>query len=163
MTIAEQMIQELTHEAGMTRRLIARIPADTFGFSPGHGLRTVEWNARHLADIVGWVPWTVNESGLDLARFDTEQDAAFARMTDVPAVLRQFDENLARSLASLEGVSDARLAEPWSMRAGEQVLWTMTKRESLRKWVFTHSAHHRGVLSTMLRLAGVEHGSIYEE
>ena len=54
-------------------------------------------------------------------------------------------------------------AEPWTMRHGETVYFTIEKGDCLRKWVFTHTAHHRGILSVVMRLAGVEHGSIYEE
>ncbi|MGL4553307.1 MAG: DinB family protein [Gemmataceae bacterium] len=38
----------------------------------------------------------------------------------------------------------------------------MKKGDCLRKWVFSHTAHHRGILSAYLRLAGVPHTSIYE-
>ena len=163
MTIAQLMIPELKREAEMTRRLLARVPADKLAFTPGHGLHTVGWNASHLAEIVGWVPMIVNAPGLDLAAVDAEQSAAAARSNDLAALLKTFDANLVNSLAALEGVSDARMDEPWTMSMGGQELFTMKKGDCLRKWVFTHTAHHRGILSALLRLAGVPHGSIYEE
>lgn len=160
MTIAQLMIPELKAEAEMTRRLLARIPNDKLAFSPGKGIKTIAWNAAHLAEIVGWVPWTLDGDGLDLAQFEGQK---LVDPTDIAAVLKTFDENLAKSLKSLEGVSDAKMAEPWTMRHGETVYFTIEKGVCLRKWVFTHTAHHRGILSVLLRLAGVEHGSIYEE
>ncbi len=163
MTIAELMIPELKREAETTRRLLARIPADKLGFTPGAGLHTVGWNASHLAEIVGWVSGIVRESGLDLAAVDAEQQAAAARFADLAALLKQFDDNLAQSLVALEGVDDATMDEPWTMRMGAHEIFTMKKGDCLRKWVFTHTAHHRGILSASLRLAGVKHGSIYEE
>ena len=164
MTIAEQMIPELKSEAVMTRKLLARVPQDKLSFTPGHGVHTIGWNASHLTDIVGWVPMIVNEPGLDLATMDPkEREAGIARSKDIAAALKQFDDNLAKSIAALQGVSDATMAQTWTMRAGPQEILTMKKGDCLRKWIFTHTAHHRAVLSTLLRLAGVEHGSIYEE
>ena len=163
MTIAELMIPELKAEAAMTRRLLSRIPADKLEFSPGGGLHTVGWNASHLTEIVGWVEGIVHVDFLDLAAVDAEQQAASRKATEIAALLKQFDANLAQSVKALEGVTDAKMAEPWTMNMGGQELWTMPKGDTLRKWVFTHTAHHRGILFAGLKLAGVELGSIYEE
>ena len=162
-TIAALMIPELKNEAEMTRKLLAKIPPDQLGFTPGHGLHTVGWNASHLAEIVGWVPGMVDVPGMDLGEYDAEAAAAAVREATVPGLLETFDANLAKSVAALESADDATMAGPWSMSMNGQVFWTMPKGDVIRKWVFTHTAHHRGVLSTLLRLAGVEHGSIYEE
>jgi uncharacterized damage-inducible protein DinB len=160
MTIAQLMIPELKREAAMTRKLIALIPADKLDFSPGGGLHTIGWNASHLAEIAGWVPDIVNAPELDWAALDAEQQAAIEARSR--ALLERFDANLARSLAALEGVPDATMDEPWTRRMGDQILLTMRKGDCLRKWIFTHTAHHRGILSASLRLAGVKHASVYE-
>lgn len=154
------MIPELKREAEMTRRLVARIPNDKLSFTPGQGIHTIGWNASHLVEIVGWVEGILNDPGLDLAQFEGTPPVDPA---GVPALLKTFDANLAQSLKALEGVSDAKMAEPWTMRNGETIYFTIEKGDCLRKWVFTHTAHHRGILSVLLRLSGVEHGSIYEE
>ena len=161
MTIAEQMSGELQAEAAMTRRLLSRISPDKLGFSPGGGLHTVGWNAAHLAEIVGWVPDTLERDGIDFAEVD--EDPGKAPEDDLDAILARFDANLAKSLASLGGVADATMAEPWTARMNGHDLFTSPKGDVLRKWLFVHTGHHRGILSATLRLAGVEHGSIYEE
>ena len=162
-TIAQLMLPELKSEAAMTRSLLAKVPQGQMDFSPGHGLHTIGWNASHLADIVGWVPGTLDEPGMDLADFDPAEAAAAVKAATPQSVLNSFDENLAKAVAALESADDAQMAEPWSMKMNGQTLWTMPKADVLRKWVFSHTAHHRGVLSTLLRLAGVEHTSVYEE
>ncbi len=63
----------------------------------------------------------------------------------------------------MKGVPDSVMDEPWSLKMGGQVLFTMAKGECLRKWVFSHTAHHRGILTVYLRLAGVQFPSVYEE
>lgn len=158
MLISELMAPELAAEMAMTRKLIARIPDDKLGWKPSEGLHTIGWNANHLANIAGWVPGIVGQSELDLASAGESAEAA-----DVKSLLAIFDDNLAKSLAALKGVPDAVMAEPWSLKMGGQTLFTMKKGDCLRKWVFGHTAHHRGILSVYLRMAGVQVPSIYEE
>lgn len=160
MTITQYLAQQLQAEAKMTRALLAVVPNDKLSFTPGHGLHTIAWNAAHLAEILSWVDGTLNQDGLDMASFDGPPPA---EPTDIAGVLKTFDAHLAQAIKVLEIASDAKLAEPWTMRHGDQVWFTIPKGDCLHKWVFTHTAHHRAVLSTQLRLAGVAHGSIYEQ
>jgi len=53
--------------------------------------------------------------------------------------------------------------EPWSLKMGVQTLITMNKGDCIRKWVFSHLAHHRGILSIYIRVAGLQIPSVYEE
>lgn len=160
MTIAEQMAAELAREAAVTRGLLARVPDDKRDWSPGAGLHTVGWNADHLAEIVGWVPGIVGASELDIAPPDAPPPPPPPAGAD--ALLARFDAGLAASLAALRGVPDAVMDEPWTMKMGGHVLFTVPKGECLRTWVFSHTAHHRGILSAYLRLAGVPHASVFE-
>jgi uncharacterized damage-inducible protein DinB len=162
MLISELMIPEFTSEAAMTRRLLERIPADKLGWTPKEGLHTIGWNASHLVEIVSWVPATLTQSEIDMAPVGGEPYVT-PEVKDVPSLLSLFDSNVKKSLAALKGVSDAVMAEPWSLKMGGQTLFTISKNDCLRKWVFSHTAHHRGILSTYLKLAGVQFSSLYEE
>jgi uncharacterized damage-inducible protein DinB len=162
MLISELMIPELAAEAAMTRRLLARVPADKLNWKPPADLHTIGWNASHLVEIVGWVPGIVALSEFDIAPVGGEA-AVTAEATDVTKLLAKFDESLAQALASLQGAPDAVMAEPWSLKFGGHTIFTMPKGDCLRKWVFTHTAHHRGILSVYLRMAGQPAPSLYEE
>jgi len=50
-----------------------------------------------------------------------------------------------------------------SLKMGGQVIFTMKKGDCIRKWILGHTAHHRGILTVYLRLAGIQFPSIYEE
>ncbi len=162
MLISVQMIPELAAEAVMTRRLLARLPAEKLNWQPNAELHTIGWNASHLVEILGWVPGIVGASEFDIAPPDGAATVT-TEATDVAQLLAKFDEYLAAALASLQGVSDEVMAEPWSLKAGGHTIFTMLKGDCLRKWVFTHTAHHRGILSAYLRMAGVRCPSLYEE
>ncbi|VTR98817.1 Uncharacterized protein OS=Blastopirellula marina DSM 3645 GN=DSM3645_09907 PE=4 SV=1: DinB_2 [Gemmata massiliana] len=161
MLISELMVPEFTREMAVTRKLLARVPDDKLDWSPGSGLRTIGWNASHLAEIAGWGPILLQQPELDIAPPGGEAVPPPTKK-NVAQLLQHFDANLAGSLAALKGTPDAVMAETWTMKAGGQVLFTMTKGDCLRKWVFSHTAHHRGILSVYLRMAGVPHDSIYE-
>lgn len=161
MLISELMRTELAREMAVTRKLLAMVPDDKTDWSPGSGLQTIGWNASHLAEIAGWLPGILSEPELDIAPPGSEALPPPAKKT-VAELLTHFDANVAGTLAALKGVPDAVMAEPWTMKAGGQLLFTMTKGDCLRKWVFSHTAHHRGILSAYLRMAGVPHDSLYE-
>ncbi len=162
MQIAELMTPELAAEMAMTRRLLAKIPDDKLGWKPAEGLHTIGWNAGHLAEIAGWVPVIVGQDELDIAPVGGPAYVP-PTITSTGQVLETFDANLAKSLAALKGVSDATMGETWTMKAGGQTILAMKKGDCLRKWVFSHNSHHRGILSVYLRMAGVQHTSLFEE
>jgi uncharacterized damage-inducible protein DinB len=162
MLISESMAEELAGEAAMTRKLLARIPDERLKWQPADNLHTISWNASHLVEIVGWVPGILSHSEFDIAPVG-EQPYVTPEATSTRRLLETFDASLAVALRALPGVADAVMDEPWSLKMGGQVLFTMKKGACLRKWVFSHSAHHRGILTAYLRFAGVQFPSIYEE
>ena len=162
MLISELMAAELPAEMAMTRSLLARIPTDLLDWKPGAGLQTIGWNAIHLVEISGWVPGIIEQCEWDVAPIGVPP---YERpvVTQASQLLEMFDENASKAMAALHGIPDSRMLEPWSLKMGGQVLFTMPKGDCLRKWVFSHSAHHRGILSVYLKLAGVQFSSVYEE
>ena len=162
MLISELMAAELPIEASMTRRLLARIPDEKLEWKPPGELHSIGWNANHLVEILGWVPGIVGQSEWDIAPVGEEPYVAPA-VKHVNELLDMFDVANRTATDALRGVFDSVMDEPWSLKMGGQILFTMQKGDCIRKWVFSHSAHHRGILSSYLRMAGLQFPSIYEE
>ncbi len=162
MTISEGMATELASEMAMTRNLLARIPDQKLGWQPTDELHTIGWNAAHLVEIVGWVPGLLDQDAFDIAPVDGPAYVT-PEATQTHQLLEAFDAHAASAIAALQAVADGVMEESWSLKMGGQTLFTMKKGDCLRKWVFSHSAHHRGILSVYLRMAGVPMPSIYEE
>lgn len=163
MLISELMIPDFTAEMAMTRKLLERVPDDKLDWKPAEGgLHSIGWNASHLTDITGWVHGIIHASELDIAAGG--DGATFTpEGTKVDVLLKKFDENVQQSIAAFNGVPDSVMDEPWSLKMGSHTIFTMKKGDCLRKWVFGHTAHHRGILSAYLRMVGVPFSSIYEE
>jgi uncharacterized damage-inducible protein DinB len=111
---------------------------------------------------MGWVPGIITQSEFDIAPVDGEPYIA-PEVTLASQLLVAFDKSCEAVIDSLAGVPDSVMHEPWSLKMGGQILFTMNKGDCIRKWVFSHSAHHRGILSAYLRMAGLQFPSIYEE
>ena len=162
MLISELMTAEFPNETAMTRNLLARIPDEKLEWKPPGELHSIAWNANHLVEILGWVPGIVGQSEWDIAPVGEEPYVAQA-VKQSSQLLDMFDAASKTAVDALQGIPDSVMDEPWSLKMGGQILFTMNKGDCIRKWVFSHSAHHRGILSVYLRMAGVQFPSIYEE
>ncbi len=161
MLISEWMASELTSEMSMTRSLLARVSDDKLPWQPPGQLNSIAWNAAHLVEIVCWVPGILKQSEWNIAPVGGPAYVA-PTVTQASQLLDMFDCYSQNAIDALRGVSDSVMDEPWSLKMGGQILFTMKKGDCLRKWVFSHSAHHRGILSVYLRMAGLKFSSIYE-
>ena len=71
-----------------------------------------------------------------------------------------FDRLVAEAREALQEVTGARLEEPWQLRMGEQVLFTLPRGEVVRQHL-NHFCHHRGQLTVYARLVDVPLPSLY--
>lgn len=161
MSLAQIMLPEFDVEMDKTRRVLEAIPVDKIDWQPNEGLHTIGWNANHIADAVGWTKLIVEQSEFDIAPIDGPKEQVPAE-SDPAKILATFDANLAAARPALAGCPDEVMAQPWSLKAGGEVLFTVTKGECLRTWVLNHCVHHRAILSVYLRMCGVELTPVYD-
>ena len=155
MNIAQSLKPELNHEAGVTRKVLERIPADKFGWKPHDKSMTFGRLASHVAEIPGWGDAIINQDELDITGFQPYE----AKSTE--EMLKLFDDNIAKTMNALESVSDETLANNWKMVMGGQVLIEMSKIAVLRRWVLNHMIHHRAQLTVYLRENEIPVPAIY--
>lgn len=155
--IASALIGEIEQEAAVTRSCLERIPPEKFDWKPHEKSMTFGRLASHVAEMFGWTPASVQQSELDFAKMDYKPfDPATA------ADLVEFlDKNVAEAVDALRSTSDEQFMEPWTMRNGEKVYFTMPKATVMRSIVMNHIVHHRGQLSVYLRLNDIPVPSIY--
>jgi uncharacterized damage-inducible protein DinB len=72
-----------------------------------------------------------------------------------------FQLHLDKAIADLNNMSDEDFDKPWTVRRGEQVMFSLPKKVSMRGWAFNHLVHHRGQLSVYLRLLDVPVPGMY--
>src|SRR5688572_15060847 len=154
MPIAGELLKEFDEEMKTTRRVLERVPGDKLEWKP----HPKSFSLAHLAQLVSWMPgWITNaltETSLDLARagkYSVEQPAA---------LLAGFDRNVTDARATIAASKDADYQVNWSLKHGDQVFFTMTRKEVIRQTI-SHLSHHRGQLTVYLRMLDVPVPSIY--
>jgi uncharacterized damage-inducible protein DinB len=147
-------LQEFDKEMALTRKLLERVPTEKGRWKP----HEKSFALGHLTQLISWMPeWitnTLQESHIDLAT------AAGYSFEPTEALLRVFDRNVQQARGALGSVVGPTLHEPWSLRHGEQVLFTAPRGDVVREHL-NHLIHHRGQLTVYLRLVDVPLPSIY--
>ncbi len=161
MTFAAQHFADFDDEMARTRIVLSAIPAEIMDWLPAEGMRSIGWNANHLAEIVGWTTDILSHDEFDVAPIDGPAYET-PSISDPAEILAKFDSAVDASRAALFVAADTKFADPWTMKMGGQPLFTMNKGHCIRKWVLSHTIHHRGILSVYLRLRGVELMPVYD-
>jgi uncharacterized damage-inducible protein DinB len=147
-------LNEFDLEMASTRRLLERVPSERAEWKP----HEKSFALGHLAQLVSWMPgWitrTLTEPHIDLA------ESGGYSFEPTEALLAAFDENVKSARRALEDVTGDALAEPWSLKMGDQVLFTQPRGEVVRGHL-NHLIHHRGQLTVYLRLVDVPLPQIY--
>lgn len=157
MTIADAMAMELEQESISTRKLLERLPADTFGWKPHEKSMPLGQLASHIVAGLKWMDATINLKVLELDPTTyTELQAKNAE-----ELVAEFDKNLAAALETLRGTSDEAMMENWQLKVGDAVVFEAPRAGVVRGFIISHQIHHRGQLSVYARIQDVPIPSIY--
>lgn len=156
MSIAQSLLPEFDQEMANTRKMLERIPEDKFSYKPDPKSMTMGRLAAHVAEMPSWGSMTMGMDSLDLKGPFTP----FAP-TNRKELLEGFDKNIASARAAIAAGTDEQFMQPWSLKMGEQVLFTMPRIGVIRSMVMNHVIHHRAQLSVYYRLNGVPVPGMY--
>jgi len=149
------MLQEFENEAGTTRRVLERVPADKLTWKPHPKSMSLGTLALHVAAspgvIIGWC-------AEDETQFKGEPSP---QPTSTAEILAAHDASVKKVKETLPRIGDEGMQKMWTGKAGGQTLMTMPKAALARAIVMNHWVHHRGQLSVYLRLLDVPVPSIY--
>ena len=160
MTIGQSMLPEFDQETQNTRKVLERVPDEKWNWKPHDKSGTVGWLAGHIATLPGWTTMTINTEELDYAPVDgpSYQPPKIENRSDLLAV---FDKESAGARAALAAVSDHDLMKAWTLKAGGQTIFTMTRVACIRGVVMNHLIHHRAQLTVYYRLLDVPVPGLY--
>ena len=157
MSIAELFLDEFRREVVGTRRTLEAVPADRYDYSPHEKSFKMGRLAGHIAEIPAWAEGMVTQDELDMAAgglTNIDPSSAEELMSGWEASVEAFERGL-------EGASDEHLQQTWTLRAGEQVLYSAPRVVAIRNFVLNHMIHHRGQLQVYLRLLDIPLPSVY--
>ena len=159
MALRDTLLPEYDAEMANTRKCLERLPDEKLGFKPHGKSWPMGSLASHLARIPTWAHYTLTMPELDLAAHQApDQNTPF---TSTAALLSAFDRHVAEGRAAIASAGDDVMAQPWTLKMGSQVFFTLPKAAVLRTFVFSHLVHHRAQLTIYLRLNDIPVPGMY--
>ncbi len=149
MTIGQELLQELSLEAKVTRIYLQSVPFDKLEYKPTEKSETLGRLAIHLAEIIAWWTSIVETDNLDFIDFKPRE------IESKEELLTYFDNLLSDAKSALMKVENEVFDKEWSMTNGDEVLFTLPKKQVARLFCMNHLVHHRSQLGIYLRLLDI--------
>jgi len=150
MQLTTMLLKEMAAEAATTRKMLALVPTEKFGWKPHEKSMTLQQLSTHIAELPGWVTLVLDTTELDFAT----QPYNPVQLNNNKDLLEYFEKTLHTGTQSLQAASDKDLEAPWVMRNADQVYMNAPKAEVLRM-CFSQVVHHRAQLGVFLRLLNI--------
>lgn len=154
MAIGQGMVAEFDHEMATTRKTLERVPDDKFDWKPHTKSTSLGQLAAHIAMLTNFGKMVVETPGFDMNPPDGRrwQPPVLKSRAEI---LAAFDQAVPASRAAMGAASDEALLQPWSLKNGGAVIFTLPRVAALRTMMLNHIIHHRAQLGVYLRLNDV--------
>lgn len=161
MPVNTAFVSEYSHEVTLTRKVLARIPDDQFGYKPNESSKALGDLASHLVQVFDWGTAVMKMDSIDLAPVDGPKFEPFIAKSSAE-LLAKFEESAATFQAALaEATNDAHWFAPWSLLMAGEVNMSMPRIACIRGLIFNHIIHHRAQIAVYLRLLNIPVPAIY--
>jgi uncharacterized damage-inducible protein DinB len=155
--VAQALLAEIDAEAVSTRRVLERLPADRYGWTPHPKSLTAGQLAQHVATVPSAIARIAETDGMDVATRGLHYDSC----ESPAALLAAFEASLAAARAALTSLDEPSSRAIWRISAGDRDLVAIPRLAAIRSVGLNHWYHHRGELVVYLRLLGVPVPIIY--
>lgn len=155
MTLSDMLSKEVEQEFANTRKILERVPADKFDWSPHQKSMSLKQLASHIAGLASFGGLMLTTDELDFAQ------AKRPEINTVEDLLKLHDEGTKKTTAALKAAKDSDYEKEWVMRHGEHLIMKMPVKDFIRKMGMNHIYHHRAQLGVYLRLLDVPIPGMY--
>jgi len=155
MRLVDSILMEIDQEAKTTKRVLERIPEDKLSWKPHPKAFSLGQLALHIASVPGSVAAAAAPDTMEAPAFSQPEPKSRQEVLDT------FSKSLASAKDTLNKMDDARLLSKWSLTKNGKVLMSIPRFGFIRAILMNHNYHHRGQLSTYLRILDVAVPSIY--
>lgn len=150
MQIIPILLKEMDLEAKTTRKMLGRIPNDSFDWKPHEKSMTIQRLATHIAELPGWVTMVLDTDELDFAKAGEQPQP----VESSEGLVELCEKNYKEARARLARATEEELLQKWTLRNGEEIYFTDPKLEVIRM-SYSQIVHHRAQLGVFLRLLDV--------
>lgn len=153
-TFTQFFLKEIEAETVATRKCLERIPESAYSFKPHEKSMNMKYLVFLVAEIPKWILDMIEHHEINFATYTHLKEGNTAELVkQYDAVIDQLKKLLAES-------DDDRLQGQFSLKNGEQVLYSEGLFESVASTI-NHWVHHRGQLTVYMRLNDIAVPSIY--
>jgi uncharacterized damage-inducible protein DinB len=142
--------KQMKEEVASTRKMLQIIPDDKYDWQPHQKSMTVRRLATHIAELPGWIPMAIQTDVLDFAVADYKPTP----IDNTKDLLVIFEENMKNAFEAISKTSDVYLQNPWTMKNGKEIYFTITKEDVIRMAI-SQMIHHRAQMGVFLRLLDI--------
>ncbi len=156
MNMMEGYLAELEMESQSTRALLEAAPEAKYGWRPHEKGMSLGQLCGHIAGAGAQMTQILGGDGFDINDRPEPNEGPATRAE----LLKMHDEAYAATKDWLSSLGP-RAGEMWSLKKGDQEIMAMPRAVAIRSFLFNHTYHHRGQLSTYLRSIGEAVPSVY--
>ena len=149
MTFIEFFKQQFIEEGKTTRKMLSRVPDDKLNYKPHEKSMVMKSLVTHLADLPGWIHFTLTTDELDFQQAYEQPDIKTNK-----ELISYFEKRYTDGLSALTAENERELNKPWTLRNGATIYATNPKIDVLRMSL-SQQIHHRAQLGVYLRLLNV--------
>lgn len=154
---AHALLAELDAETAVTRRVLERLPADRYDWTPHPRSMTAGQLAQHIASIPGYIARVAQTEGMDVMARGLHYDSC----ESPAALLATLDASVGAAREALQSLDEPSSRVIWRITAGDRELVAIPRLAAMRTIGLNHHYHHRGELVVYLRLMDVPVPIVY--
>lgn len=149
MTFIDFFKQQFIQEAATTRKFLSRVPDDRLDYKPHEKSMVMKSLVTHLADLPGWIHFTLTTDELDFQNAYEQPD-----IKNNKELMEYFEKRYNDGLSALIAENEKEMNKPWTLRNGETIYATDPKIDVVRMSM-SQQIHHRAQLGVYLRLLNI--------
>jgi len=155
MSDTKDLLAEMEHEVVSAGKLLERVPEDKLEWQPHPKAMTLGALALHVASIPG-----IYTSHAAVGTTDLQTLISHPQPKNKEEIMKGFSASVQSAKGTL-GNYRAWATDSWKLDKDGVTIFTVPRSVMVRLLTFNHWYHHRGQLTTYLRILGVELPSIY--
>ena len=156
MPIVDPFIAELDREAGITRRVLERVPADKLKWQPHPKSMSIGQLALHIAVLPGHLAEVFSLESWERPELGERSEPA-----SKDEILSSFEAAQEKAKKILGSWDDSTAQTSWSLTKDGEALLSASRIDMVRSIMMNHAYHHRGQLAVYLRMLNIPVPSIY--
>jgi uncharacterized damage-inducible protein DinB len=160
MQLTELFIADMEREREKTRKAVEAVPESQGEWKPHDKAMALGRLAGLVAMMPSWITMMIDRDEFDVAPATPHQSQFSQTPKSRAELAKTVEDGFAGARRALEATTDDHLMRPWLLKARGAVVQEAPRHVMMRD-ALMHLAHHRGQLTTYIRVAGGRVPSIY--